>query len=92
MIYFNINIRNPSWWDRFKMIKGWSGRIGQSNKYWDAEVMQDCELFRIEFEWTTKQDHAGVNLELGLAGYKIRFGIHDSRHWDSDANCWLKHT
>jgi hypothetical protein len=50
--------------------------------------MKNAELFRIEFEWTVGQDHAGVRLELGLFGYQLDLGFHDSRHWDIDTNAW----
>jgi hypothetical protein len=50
--------------------------------------MKNAELFRIEFEWTVMQDHAGVRLELGLAGYQLDMCIHDDRHWDIYKNQW----
>ena len=48
--------------------------------------MKNAELFRIEFEWTVMQDHAGVRLELGLAGYQLDMSIHDNRHWSYELN------
>ena len=88
MIYFNINIRNPRWWDRFESIKSWSGSTPFKHKYWEIQIMKVCELFRIEFSWTVQQDHAGIDLELGLFGYQIDFRFNDSRHWDYKKNCW----
>jgi hypothetical protein len=32
--------------------------------------------------WTIRQSHAGLDLELGLFGYNIHFKFYDSRHWD----------
>lgn len=89
MIYFNINIRNPKWWDRFEPIKSWHGKTPWQNKFWEVEFFKNSELFRIEFEFTVMQDHAGVNLELGLFGYQLTMGIHDSRHWDIEKDCWI---
>lgn len=91
MIYFNINIRNPAWWDRFKNIRSWSGSTPFEHKFWEAQIMKDGELLRIEFELTTRQDHAGARLELGLLGYKASFAIYDHRHWDYENNAWEKH-
>lgn len=91
MIYFNINIRNPNWWSRFDSIKCWAGSTPAKHKFWEVQIMKGPELFRIEFEWTIRQDHAGVNLELGLLGYCVTFGLHDSRHWDTEINDWVKH-
>ena len=88
MIYFNINIRNPYWWDRFDNIRNWSGSAYLKHKYWEIQLYKSAELFRIEFEWTVRQDHAGINFELGLFGYQASFSVYDSRHWDIDNDCW----
>lgn len=50
--------------------------------------MKDDELFRIEFEWSIRQDHAGVRIELGLLGYKGSFTFYDSRHWNYEEGRW----
>jgi hypothetical protein len=91
MICFNISIRNPAWWDRFKNIKFWSGSTPWANKYWEVQITKSTELLRIEFGWTVRQDHAGVGLELGLLGYQIDFNLNDSRHWDYDNHCWKEY-
>ena len=88
MIYFNINIRNPMWGNRFANLFCRSGNTPWKHKYWEVEILKDSELFRIEFEFTTRQDHAGIGLELGLLGYKIDFRLYDSRHWDYETNSW----
>lgn len=88
MIYFNFNLRNPRWQDRFQSIKWWAGATPIKNKFWEIQIMKDAELLRVEFEFTAKQDHAGVKLELGLAGYKACFTFYDNRHWDQDNNDW----
>ena len=88
MIYFNINIRNPLWWDRFRNIKWWHGSTPFKNKYWEVQALKTDNLLRFEFGFTTRQDHAGVNLELGLLGYEMHFTFYDNRHWDEDNNCW----
>lgn len=88
MIYFNLNLRNPWCGDRFKNIKCWSGSTFIKNKYWEVQVMKDCELFRIEFSWTTKEDHAGLRIEFGLIGYKATFTVYDNRHWDYEKQTW----
>jgi hypothetical protein len=88
MIYFNINIRNPKWWDRFKNIKCWNGRTPIKHKYWEVQVMKCDNLFRFVFGVNIQQDHAGVNLELGLFGYEAHFIFYDNRHWDNENKCW----
>jgi hypothetical protein len=88
MIYFNVNIRNPYWWQRFENIKCWAGNTFIKHKCWEVEVIKNDNLFRIEFEFNVRQDHAGVNLELGLLGYEIHFTLYDSRHWDTETDSW----
>ena len=54
--------------------------------------MKTAELFRIEFEVTTQQDHAGCNLEFGLLGYGASFTMYDNRHWNHEENRWMFYT
>lgn len=91
MIYFNVNIRNPWWWDRFESIKCWFSEP-KNNKCWEVEVMKCEELFRIEFQYTIRQDHAGLSLELGLLGYKIDIRRYDIRHWNPTEGRWMIYT
>lgn len=91
MIYFNINLRNPLWWDRFKNIKNWYGTPTANHKCWEIQIMKCEELLRIEFDWTVRQDHAGIRVELGLAGYKIDLSWYDTRHWHTEKNRWINY-
>ena len=89
MIYFNINIRNPKWWDRFANIKTWFWETPIKHKYVEVEVLKLDNLFRIEFQVTTQQDHAGFNIELGLFGYELHFTFYDNRHWNHEESRWM---
>ena len=88
MIYFNINIRNPWWVERFKNIRNWHGSTPFHNKYWEVQIIKNDNLLRCEFEFTVRQDHAGANLELGLLGYEIHFTFYDNRHWNHKEGRW----
>jgi hypothetical protein len=92
MIYFNFNIRNPKWWDRFELINCWMGATPIPHKFWEIQVMKGPELLRFEFEVTTQQDHAGMNIELALLGYHVGFTIYDTRHWNSEEGRWMIYT
>ena len=92
MIYFNTNIRNPRWWDRFENIKSWAGETPIKHKFWEVQILKGPDLFRIEFEFTTQQDHAGINIELALFGYQIGFTFYDNRHWNNEENRWMIYT
>ena len=89
MIYFNANIRNPKWSERFENIKVWAGDTFWKNKFWEVQIIKNDNLLRFEFEFTTQQDHAGINLELGLFGYEIHFTFYDNRHWNYEENRWM---
>jgi hypothetical protein len=86
MIYININIRNP-WSSRFENVINRSGAITK-NKSWEIELLKTDNMFRLEFQFTIMQDHAGLGLELGLLGWELHIGIHDNRHWNYTDKCW----
>ena len=92
MIYFNFNLRNPKWWERFSNVKCWIGETPIKHKYWEIQVIKNDNLLRVEFEFTTQQDHAGVRLELGLFGYEVHFTIYDNRHWNHEEHRWMIYT
>lgn len=88
MIYLNLNLRLPSWADRYKSIKFYNWKTPFKHKYIELQCIKNCNLLRFEFEFTVKQDHAGLNLELGLFGYEVHFTFYDSRHWNYESNTW----
>lgn len=88
MIYFNINIRNPKWVERFENIKCWVFDTPIPHKYFEIQIIKNDNLLRLEFGWTVQEDHAGFNIELGLFGYEIHFTFYDNRHWNSEENRW----
>ena len=93
MIYFNVNIRNPKWWARFENIKVWVWPVPLlKNKYFEIQLIKDSNLFRIEFEFTTQQDHAGCRLEIGLFGIEAHFTFYDNRHWNHEESRWMFYT
>jgi hypothetical protein len=89
VIYFNVNIRHPGWWNRFANVKYWIGKTPIKHKYWELQVIKNDNLIRLEFEVTTQQDHAGLTLELGLLGYEIHFTFRDNRHWNQEEGRWM---
>ena len=87
MIYLNLNIRNP-WSNRFENVWNNAGSITK-NKSWGIEILKTENLVRVEFQYTVMQDHAGIQLELGLLGWEFHIGAHDNRHWDYENKCWI---
>lgn len=88
MIYLNLNIRHPNWWNRFENIKCWVGETPFKHKYWECQILKADNLLRFEFGFTIREDHAGLNLELGLFGYEIHFTFYDNRHWNHKEGRW----
>jgi hypothetical protein len=88
MIYFNINIRNPKWWNRFESLWNKFGTTPFEHKFWEVQFIKSPELFRVEFNWNVQEDHAGIRLELGLLGYQLDLSFYDNRHWNIEKSQW----
>ena len=85
---FHLSLRNPWYTENFKNLFNRFGRISE-NKTWEFEIARYSYTFaEISFHWTTRTDHAGVELEIGLFGYSASFKIYDNRHWDRKLNTW----
>lgn len=91
MIYFNINIRNPWWTDRYANLWYKIGKTPLKNKYWEMQSIKTDNILRLEFSFTVREDHAGLNLEIGLLGYEIHFTLYDNRHWNYKLGTWQKY-
>lgn len=85
MINFSFGLNNPfsSRWDN---IYNRSAVLGK--KAVEFEVYRDTTIVSCSFRWTVRQDHAGVNLELGLFGYTVSVQFYDTRHWNDDEGRW----
>ncbi len=90
MLSLSINLRNP-FSQRFKNL--WN-RIWyvMEHKYAELEVYQDSSLLSINFNWTIRQSHAGLDIELGLLGYCVHFNFYDNRHWNYEAGRYYKYS
>lgn len=87
MINLNISIRN-SYTEQFKNIKCWAGKTLIKHKFWEFQIMQTSDIVSACLDITHRQDHAGIRISLGLAGYNIDASIYDDRHWDYEKNQW----
>lgn len=82
MITFNFVIRNP-WSSGFSNLWNHAYKTPFKNKFVELEVTRDFTLISFMFNWTVRQSHAGLDLELGLFGYCVHFNFYDNRHWNS---------
>jgi len=87
LISFNINLRNP-WSNRFENLWNRVYNTPFKNKFLELEVTRDFTLVSFMFNWTVRQSHAGLDIELGLFGHCVHFNFYDLRHWNSEKQAW----
>jgi hypothetical protein len=88
MISFNFNLRNP-WSGTFKNLWCKYYATPFKHKFIELEFYRDSSLLAINFNWTIRQSHAGLDLDFGLLGYNIHFNFYDNRHWNSEEGRWM---
>lgn len=81
MISLNCNLRNP-WSNRFENLWNRTYNTPFKNKFIELEVTRDFTLVSFMFNWTVRQSHAGLDLELGVFGFNVHFNFYDNRHWN----------
>jgi hypothetical protein len=91
MISLNFNLRNP-WSNRFENLWCKSYATPFNNKFIELEVTRDFTLASFMFNWTVRQSHAGLDLEVGLFGYNVHFQFYDNRHWNTAEGRWMIYT
>jgi hypothetical protein len=89
MINFNFSLRNP-FSDRWANVYSYDKRVSK-NKAVELEVLEENTIVSLGIRITAMQDHAGVNLELGLLGYSVSLHFYDTRHWDETTSTWAKY-
>jgi len=87
MISFNCNLRNP-WSDRFENLWSHTYKTPFKTKFLELEIYRDFTLITFMFNWTIRQSHAGLDLELGIFGYNVHCNFYDNRHWDNVTDSW----
>ena len=89
MIYISFRLSNP-WGRPFDNLWNRSGLI-TNHMAWEAEILQTRQLIGFEINYTRREDHAGLTLELALFGRSISFQIYDTRHWNPETGTWEVH-
>jgi len=87
MINFSFNLTNP-WSDRFNNVWSRSYATPFKNKFIELEVYKDTSIVSFMFRLSTRQSHAGLDIDVGLLGYSFNFNFYDSRHWDYEAGTY----
>lgn len=88
MINFRFIVDNPWWGDRFDTIWFKAGGTPFKNKFWEIQLMKDSTVLGLAIKLSTRCDHAGLEVELSLAGYSLNFNFYDNRHWNYAQGCY----
>jgi hypothetical protein len=83
MINFSFRLSNP-FSDRWATAYHNSAMLGKHTGA-EIQVIKDNTIVDFSIRWTTRQDHAGVMLDIGLLGYTVMLHYYDTRHWNSEA-------
>lgn len=87
MIYINLSINMPFMKHKFKVLWHNAWPI-TTNKTLECQIDHTNDLLTAHFAWTTKQDHAGLTLELALLTLHCYITFVDNRHWDIENDTW----
>lgn len=91
MIDLSFKLSNPWWNNRFDSGKWRAGETPFKHKFWEAQLMKTSTLLGFSFAFTSRCDHAGVRVNIGLLGYELDFNFYDNRHWNQETNNWYKY-
>ncbi len=86
MINLKFELSNP-FSDRWANVYNTGGYLTE-NKSWEFQIMKTNTVVDASLCFTTRNDHAGLTLELGLLGFNSHLTIHDNRHWDYENKRW----
>lgn len=90
MVFLILKLENPFIKGKFQNIFCTYFKV-YKHKFFEFQITYYSSLLlEAEFSWTFKQDHAGVNLILGILGFSLNFKLYDSRHWCYTTNSWEK--
>ena len=90
MIDLSFNIALP--WDvEFKNFWARAWATPFKNKFVELEFYTTETLVGFDFHWTTRRDHAGIDIQISWIGFCAHLNFYDNRHWDDKNNCWAKY-
>ena len=86
----SIRISNP-FGEGFKNLGSISGLLSK-HKAWELEHYYNAGcILEFDISYTTKRDHAGFNLSIGLLSYCVHATIYDTRHWNTVLKQWVSY-
>lgn len=80
MIHFNFGLSNP-FTHRWTTVY-YKDFLFAKHKGGEIQVVKDNTIVSFAFRFSTRTDHAGVSLDLGLFGFSVMLQYYDTRHWN----------
>ena len=88
MLNFSLKLLNPFCKEYFENIFCTAWQLSK-NKFLEFEITYFSKtIIDIDFSITTKCDHAGVSLEVGILCISMHINLYDSRHWNETTDAW----
>jgi hypothetical protein len=87
MINLAFGLANP-FSKRFSIVYEKSGKTWIPYKFWEFNVYKTNIIIDFRIRYIIREDHAGLEIILGLLGWSVEYRFYDSRHWDYENNCW----
>jgi hypothetical protein len=78
-----LNVEFKNYWCR-----SWTTPF--KNKSIELELHTTESLIGFDFLWTTRRDHAGVDIQLSTLGLCVHFNFYDNRHWNYEAGLYYQ--
>lgn len=92
MISINVSLRNP-WSQTFHkhlLVRAYDTPF--KHKFIELEIYKDFSIASFMFNWTMRQSHAGLDIDVGLFGYNFHIMFYDNRHWNHEEGRWMIYT
>jgi hypothetical protein len=86
MINLDFTISNP-FSDRFRILAS-KCKMLTKHKAVEANIYWEANIIKLSLVYSTRQDHAGLQIEVGLFGYDFELHFYDTRHWDYKTHQW----
>ena len=86
MINLDFTINNP-FSDRFRIVASTS-KLLTKYKAVEANIYCTANIIKLSLVYSSRQDHAGLQIEFGLFGYDFELHFYDIRHWDYKTHQW----
>jgi len=89
MIRLDFTINNP-FINRFGLLSS-KFKMLTKHKAVEANIYCTANIIKLLLVYSTRQDHAGLQVEVGLLGYNFELHFYDTRHWNNKNQDWESH-